>query len=165
MQSFVLLLTLLPLAFAAPAAQDAQAACVCEDVFCIQSWPESCICANNAKIDCYNKCGGAYPTLGDCNANVAAPAAVKARAPQSDLKPECGSRGLPNCPAGQECVKLPGATCGPESDCGGVCIIKEYLQCGGFAGTECPAGLQCVDDPRDDCDPNNGGSDCIGICQ
>ncbi|MFY0540499.1 hypothetical protein [Nannocystis pusilla] len=37
--------------------------------------------------------------------------------------------------------------------------------CGGFPGTPCPDGQVCVDDPADDCDPQNGGSDCIGICE
>ncbi|KAK7611453.1 hypothetical protein BKA81DRAFT_404041 [Phyllosticta paracitricarpa] len=39
--------------------------CQCEAVICIQSWPESCYCQNDAKIDCFKKCGGEYPTLGN----------------------------------------------------------------------------------------------------
>lgn len=34
---------------------------------------------------------------------------------------ECGSRGLPSCLAGSHCERLPGASCGPSSDCGGHC--------------------------------------------
>lgn len=37
--------------------------------------------------------------------------------------------------------------------------------CGGFAGFVCSDGYECVDDPSDDCDPEQGGADCIGICQ
>ncbi|KAK8160206.1 hypothetical protein BC567DRAFT_266407 [Phyllosticta citribraziliensis] len=40
--------------------------CECEAVICIQSWPEGCYCQNNAKIDCFNKCGGEYPALSSC---------------------------------------------------------------------------------------------------
>lgn len=34
---------------------------------CIQSWPESCLCANDAKKKCYDKCGGVKPVYQDCS--------------------------------------------------------------------------------------------------
>ncbi|KAF2461413.1 hypothetical protein BDY21DRAFT_85710 [Lineolata rhizophorae] len=39
---------------------------------------------------------------------------------------ECGSRGLPGCDwgAGERCVQAPWMACGPESDCGGLCVTK-----------------------------------------
>jgi len=39
-------------------------------------------------------------------------------------KYECGSRGLPSCPNDQICVALPHATCGPQTDCGGMCVAR-----------------------------------------
>jgi hypothetical protein len=68
---------------------------------------------------------------------------------------------------------LAGAVCGAVA-CGGTQTEPDLVgsrnqgvgeSCGGFAGTACPKGLVCVDDPSDSCDPNNGGRDCIGICQ
>jgi hypothetical protein len=35
--------------------------CECEEVMCIQSWPEGCYCANAAKEQCHKKCGGKKP--------------------------------------------------------------------------------------------------------
>ncbi|KAK8188194.1 hypothetical protein HDK77DRAFT_47568 [Phyllosticta capitalensis] len=56
-----------PSTVAVTAASNGTAAtCQCEAVICVQSWPESCHCSNDAKIDCYNKCGGEYPTLATC---------------------------------------------------------------------------------------------------
>ncbi|KAF2137662.1 uncharacterized protein K452DRAFT_100540 [Aplosporella prunicola CBS 121167] len=40
--------------------------CECEQKFCLQSWPGSCYCANQNKLDCYYKCGGTYPELQSC---------------------------------------------------------------------------------------------------
>ncbi|KAB2574406.1 hypothetical protein BFW01_g9218 [Lasiodiplodia theobromae] len=42
------------------------ATCSCEPRICIQSWPQSCLCANQDKLDCYEKCGGDYPELQSC---------------------------------------------------------------------------------------------------
>ncbi|GME27089.1 uncharacterized protein LTHEOB_10224 [Neofusicoccum parvum] len=39
------------------------ATCSCEPRICIQSWPQSCLCANKGKMACYEKCGGDYPEL------------------------------------------------------------------------------------------------------
>lgn len=36
-------------------------ACDYEERFCIQEWPQSCICANANKFTRYMKCGGARP--------------------------------------------------------------------------------------------------------
>ena len=70
-------------------------------------------------------------------------------------------------------MALVGMVCGavacggtqPESDPMGTQAQGVGEACGGFAGLQCPRGLVCVDDPSDGCDPNNGGRDCIGICQ
>ena len=43
--------------------------------------------------------------------------------------------------------------------------LQEPIACGGFAGLACPDELSCVDDPNDDCDPDQGGADCIGVCE
>ena len=43
--------------------KDQTAKCTCEDNFCVQSWPESCTCANANKIKCWEKCGGLKPVL------------------------------------------------------------------------------------------------------
>lgn len=42
--------------------------CVCEERFCIQSFPAGCICANRNKNACWRKCGGPKPMLqvGSC---------------------------------------------------------------------------------------------------
>jgi hypothetical protein len=37
--------------------------CKCESVFCVQSFPEGCYCANAAAQACYAKCGGQVPDL------------------------------------------------------------------------------------------------------
>lgn len=42
--------------------------CECEEMFCIQSYPESCHCAYNIKKTCWAKCGGPSPGLNTCPA-------------------------------------------------------------------------------------------------
>ncbi|KAF4302256.1 hypothetical protein GTA08_BOTSDO06229 [Botryosphaeria dothidea] len=42
------------------------ATCTCEPRICIQSWPDSCTCANKGKMECYEKCGGEEPVLQSC---------------------------------------------------------------------------------------------------
>jgi hypothetical protein len=37
--------------------------CECDDIMCIQSWPESCLCENAAAQACHQKCGGTQPSL------------------------------------------------------------------------------------------------------
>ena len=44
-----------------PDTKDQTAECTCEDSFCVQSWPESCTCANANKIKCWEKCGAGGP--------------------------------------------------------------------------------------------------------
>jgi hypothetical protein len=46
---------------------DNEATCECESVFCIQSFPEGCYCANAAAQSCYEKCGGVAPHLKVCS--------------------------------------------------------------------------------------------------
>ncbi|KAK8195506.1 uncharacterized protein BKA78DRAFT_309992 [Phyllosticta capitalensis] len=36
--------------------------CPCEEVYCIQSYPESCECENRNKRECFDNCGGLEPT-------------------------------------------------------------------------------------------------------
>ncbi|KAF2143137.1 uncharacterized protein K452DRAFT_317368 [Aplosporella prunicola CBS 121167] len=69
---FLTLIALLPLALAVPAPQ-ANTPCVCEPKVCLLIWPDSCYCANQNKLDCYNKCGGEYPTLQDCTVDPVIP--------------------------------------------------------------------------------------------
>ncbi|KAF2433681.1 hypothetical protein EJ08DRAFT_694168 [Tothia fuscella] len=33
---------------------------------CLGQWPQSCLCANQQKVDCWKKCGGVKPVLMDC---------------------------------------------------------------------------------------------------
>ncbi|KAI5805178.1 hypothetical protein EDC01DRAFT_360828 [Geopyxis carbonaria] len=74
--NFAALLTLLPLAvLAAPAPLEVSPSCTggsyatcVADTMCIQSWPESCECANAAKARCAVDCGGGRPALQDCTA-------------------------------------------------------------------------------------------------
>ncbi|KAH7052187.1 hypothetical protein B0J12DRAFT_739745 [Macrophomina phaseolina] len=42
------------------------ATCTCEPRICIQSWPDSCLCANKGKQECYEKCGGEKPVFQEC---------------------------------------------------------------------------------------------------
>lgn len=89
--NFAAVLALLPLAvFAAPAAQEITDACIggsfatcVADTVCIQSWPEGCECANEAKARCAVECGGGRPALDDCTV---APGTTKKRA---DCYTEC----------------------------------------------------------------------------
>ncbi|KAF2663899.1 hypothetical protein BT63DRAFT_461018 [Microthyrium microscopicum] len=37
---------------------------------------------------------------------------------------ECGTRGSAGCGTGLFCQKRPGASCGPEADCGGICVME-----------------------------------------
>jgi hypothetical protein len=84
-------------------------------------------------------------------------------------KIECGSRGLPGCKDGNVCVKAPGASCGPETDCGGICIKPENkpkdpspkAQCGSRGLPNCKAGFRCVRLPGRSCGPE---TDCGGMC-
>jgi hypothetical protein len=39
------------------------AVCQCEERFCIQAFPASCICQNNIKHACWKKCGGPKPAF------------------------------------------------------------------------------------------------------
>ncbi|KAK8237771.1 hypothetical protein IWZ00DRAFT_543198 [Phyllosticta capitalensis] len=39
--------------------------CPCEEVYCIQSYPESCECENRNKRECFDNCGGLEPTYDD----------------------------------------------------------------------------------------------------
>jgi hypothetical protein len=84
-------------------------------------------------------------------------------------KIECGSRGLPGCKNGNVCVKAPGASCGPETDCGGICVKPENnpkdtmpkAQCGSRGLPNCKTGFRCVRLPGRNCEPE---TDCGGMC-
>ncbi|KAF2761575.1 hypothetical protein EJ05DRAFT_496482 [Pseudovirgaria hyperparasitica] len=131
---------LFALATAVPSNFARDSTCDCGPApICIQSWPESCYCQNDYLRKCYEMCGGAQPTYGDCSA--------VAKKRQETLPFSCANV---RCREGFVCV---GA---------GICVLD--TPCGGFAGTPCADKQTCVDDPRDDCDPQMGGSDCIGLC-
>lgn len=40
--------------------------CECEEMMCIQSFPDSCHCAYGIAKNCYDKCGGPSPGLNTC---------------------------------------------------------------------------------------------------
>ncbi|KAF3045530.1 hypothetical protein E8E12_009295 [Didymella heteroderae] len=159
-------------------------ACDFEERFCIQQWPQSCICANANKYLRYLKCGGAIPTYQSCTSpsKPNLPTTIKTvtrtttttKLPTPTPKPELhkvqicgGGRGsqLQDCPTGYTCVNDPYANqlCGLECDRTGICVEEKL--CGGFAGFKCSApGQVCLDDPRDGCSPKTGGADCGGLC-
>ncbi|KAF2254874.1 hypothetical protein BU26DRAFT_527802 [Trematosphaeria pertusa] len=161
-----------------PTPKPTDPSCVCEEVMCLQMWPDSCYCQNAAKQKCYEKCGGAPPTLQVCPPLSSSkfitrtvlptklpPTPTPTKKPWPTHAP-CGG-GRPNlyqCDEGYICIKDPYKPgCGPECDGLGICV--EDKMCGGFAGFGCPQdGQVCVDDYRDDCDPKNGGADCGGLC-
>jgi hypothetical protein len=80
---------------------------------------------------------------------------------------ECGSRGLPNCKDGYQCVTIPGARCGPDEDCGGMCVksnnrlAQRAPECGSRGLPNCKDGYQCVSIPGAKCGP---AEDCGGMC-
>ncbi|KAF2500903.1 hypothetical protein BU16DRAFT_598654, partial [Lophium mytilinum] len=125
--------------------------CECEAYMCIQSWPESCICENEAKVECYHKCGGPAPELQTCSGLTYA---------------KCGGgrASYQTCADGYICIDDPYSTgCGLACDQYGICV--ENKMCGGFTGENCPhVGQICVDNPDDGCDPKKGGADCGGLC-
>jgi len=58
--------------------------CQCDEPpVCIQSYPESCICEEKAKVACWNKCGGPMPLLTGCP-----PISTPAPEPQEKCLPE-----------------------------------------------------------------------------
>ncbi|KAF1936535.1 hypothetical protein EJ02DRAFT_480047 [Clathrospora elynae] len=159
---------------------DSTASCVCDDVFCIQMWPDSCHCANDAAQKCYEKCG-VVPALQSCGDGVPplsistlttstktkTPSATSTYASPTPIHQICGG-GRANslsCGDGYTCIADPYTpnSCGPACDQWGICVKDEM--CGGFAGKDCEGkGQVCHDDPRDDCDPHQGGADCAGLC-
>lgn len=149
--------------------------CTCKPMYCPQIWPESCHCDNSNKMDCFNKCGGALPTLQTCPETptlVTVPTkkptktvkTIKTASPTATHAICGGGRAnYRQCDDGYTCIKEPGSVgCGPACDGLGICV-KDKM-CGGFVGIRCGSGQTCVDDPRDDCDPKNGGADCGGLC-
>jgi hypothetical protein len=110
--------------------------------------------------------------LGACDHEDTAPREGELQDPIS-----CGGCTGLVCPDGLSCVDDPQDDCDPAqggADCMGVCEAAvddhepkphEPIACGGFAGILCPDHLICVDDPKDDCDPDQGGADCMGICE
>ena len=128
--------------------------------------PETCIGVCEA-IPMTNQCGGfaglrcdfgemcVDDPSDDCDPNNGGADCIGMCEP---LAFECGGFAGTRCPDGEMCKFHEGADYG-------VCIGEAPKQCGGFAGLQCDAGETCVDDPSDNCDPQNGGADCIGICQ
>lgn len=95
------------------------AICECPEISCIASWPDSCICANTAAQNCYQKCGGAPPVLKDCSV-------TESPISRSDLaaKPEAAER----C----ECDEIMCIQMWPESCyCANAAAESCYQKCGG----------------------------------
>lgn len=154
--------------------------CECEQMFCIQVWPQSCYCGNDNAKRCYEQCGGPEPAYQSCpplsEEPIATPKPTKTKSMTTTTKPKTtknprptnpicgGGRGnYYQCEDGYTCIKDPrDPGCGPACDALGICV--EDKLCGGFAGFSCSGGKVCMDDPRDDCDPKQGGADCGGVC-
>ncbi|XP_014559233.1 hypothetical protein COCVIDRAFT_35505 [Bipolaris victoriae FI3] len=90
----------------------APSTCVCEPVFCLDSWPDSCYCNNTAKKNCYEKCGGELPEYQKCPPRAAKP----------DPVPE------PKC----QCPEINCIQSFPEGCyCANNAKLQCYQQCGG----------------------------------
>ncbi|KAF1814445.1 hypothetical protein P152DRAFT_456700 [Eremomyces bilateralis CBS 781.70] len=87
--------------------------CTCETIACPLIFPPPCSCVE-ARVKCWEKCGGTEPVREPCTDLNRDPS------PQA----QCGTRGAPGCADNEECVKRPGASCGPEVDCGGICVTR-----------------------------------------
>jgi hypothetical protein len=166
------------------------ATCECEGWICIQSWPESCYCENDAKKACFDKCGGEEPVYQTCP-DLEAPDKVAKPKPRD----ECVCTEI-NClqiwPEGCYCANYAKELCYQE--CGGekpvldICpphltpsFIKRVAAptalavrqdtptnqvCGGGRPESyppCPAGQACIADPLK---PGSCGPACDqpGIC-
>ncbi|KAK3064775.1 hypothetical protein LTS18_004088 [Coniosporium uncinatum] len=83
----------------------------CDEVMCTQSYPENC----------------ALPVQSNLETDFRHLRSRLSKDPRQikSTKYECGSRGLPHCPDDKICVSLPGATCGPQTDCGGMCVARD----------------------------------------
>ncbi|KAF1986838.1 hypothetical protein K402DRAFT_67665 [Aulographum hederae CBS 113979] len=119
----------------------------CEGSICAGTDDASrCQCLNEKALYCHEQCDGPAPSFLPCPEQPptvivapraapleTSPTSIPASTPKTSSstvsatvsrKFECGSRGLPSCPAGQICVKMPGAACGPQTDCGGMCVPR-----------------------------------------
>ncbi|KAH6878432.1 hypothetical protein BKA58DRAFT_95623 [Alternaria rosae] len=106
--------------------------CVCEEVFCILSFPEGCYCQNDAKKACFEKCGGEKPTYQDCTIPIDA---VKARAPEPEPVPEA----------------VPAPVPAPQDE---TCVCEEV-----FCILSWPQGCYCRNDAKKACFEKCGGEE------
>ncbi|EMD89637.1 hypothetical protein COCC4DRAFT_56390 [Bipolaris maydis ATCC 48331] len=109
-------------------ARDLQAACTCEPVVCLDSWPDSCYCANDAKKACYEKCGGTPPTYDTCP-----PRSIAVRAPQ-EAAPTPVSTPTPTPTSPSTCVCEPVVCLDSWPDscyCNNTAKKNCYEKCGG----------------------------------
>lgn len=124
--------------------------CTCEPVFCVQSFPESCICQNNAAVACAKKCGKPIPPLQDCGTECECPLVNCIQSfPEGCI---CQNNAAINC--AQRC----GRPTPPLQDCSvPTTTLKtrrapkptQKFQACGVRGitTPCPYGQLCVDNP------------------
>jgi len=106
--------------------------CVCEEVFCILSFPEGCYCQNDAKKACFEKCGGEEPTYQDCSIPIDT---VEARAPEPAPVPE----------------PVPAPVPAPQDE---TCVCEEV-----FCILSWPAGCYCRNDAKKACFEKCGGEE------
>ncbi|KAI4617245.1 hypothetical protein J4E80_005444 [Alternaria sp. BMP 0032] len=106
--------------------------CVCEEVFCILSFPEGCYCQNDAKKACFEKCGGEEPTYQDCSIPIDS---VKARAPEPEPVPE----------------PVPAPVPAPQDE---TCVCEDVICILSF-----PEGCYCRNDAKKACFEKCGGEE------
>jgi hypothetical protein len=148
---------------------------VCTDIF-----DPVCGCDGETYSNrCYAHAAGvAVERFGECEAQCTSNADCEADELCQSPAGACGTEG--SCTTRPEaCTKIFDPVCGCDGTtysnacvaaAAGVSIASEGKctdapACGGFPGTPCPGAGTCVDAPNDDCDPEQGGADCIGLCE
>ncbi|CBX94700.1 hypothetical protein IAQ61_009382, partial [Plenodomus lingam] len=99
--------------------------CVCEEVICAQSFPESCLCANRAAQSCYAKCGGPQPMMKSCTAGALVAREVE---PEASSDPEQVPELAKECTCEETmCIQMWPDSCW----CANAAAQQCYKKCGG----------------------------------